>query len=337
MQVKRRVLLSLAGLLWAVVGTAEAGITTHTFTTPGGSPIGFAYAGNKFVGTTYEGGLYSTDLTGGNVQTFGPGSLHLTGPNVEHFVAASSGYGGFNNRDIYIGEGHSIIHVTNDGTTANTFISGLGGNVRGILFDTIGSFNNEMLVTTDTGQIYQVNGAGVATMIAYTGEDTEGLDIAPIGALGVYSGSLLVASEGSGTIRSIDAITHGITNLFHVGSAEELSVVPLNLGASGNPLEGFYGANFAVDVQKADASQFAGLQGDIIITGETTHAITLAHFNGTTFDLSVQGFFPNQPEDGIFVTTSVLNAVPEPTTVISGVMAAMIGIGLRVRNRRSVA
>ena len=32
--------------------------------------------------------------------------------------------------------------------------------------------------------------------------------------------------------------------------------VPLNLGSSGTPVEGFYSANYPVNVIKADASQF---------------------------------------------------------------------------------
>ena len=55
--------------------------------------------------------------------------------------------------------------------------------------------------------------------------------------------------------------------------AEELDFVPLNLGASGSPPEGLYAANYNLNVAKMDASQFAGLQGHIIVTGETTSGI----------------------------------------------------------------
>jgi hypothetical protein len=42
-----------------------------------------------------------------------------------------------------------------------------------------------------------------ATLLASTGEDTEGLDIAPLTVFGLFVGQLFVASEGSGLIRAI--------------------------------------------------------------------------------------------------------------------------------------
>ena len=167
-----------------------------------------------------------------------------------------------------------------------------------------------MLVTTFGGQVYRVDNAGVPTLLASTGEDTEGLDIAPAGFGGV-GGQLVVASEGSGMLRAIS--TGGlITPLVSVPSAEELTFVPLNLGASGNPVEGFYGANYTPNVVKGDASQFTGFLGDAIVTGETTHLVSSVHWNGSSFDVTTIGSFPNQPEDGIFVTAALVNPTPTP-------------------------
>ena len=132
-----------------------------------------------------------------------------------------------------------------------------------------------MLVTTFSGQIFEITSAGgaITTPLASTGEDTEGMDIAP-STWGPYAGQLLVSSEGSGELRFISPT--GVVTLLRdssgapiiVPSAETVSFVPLNLGISGNPLEGFYVANYPVNIQKAPASDFAGLQGDAIITSE---------------------------------------------------------------------
>jgi hypothetical protein len=92
-----------------------------------------------------------------------------------------------------------------------------------------------------------------------------------------------------------------------ITSAEQLAFVPLNLGASGSPLEGLYAANYNQNVVKMDASQFAGLQGHIIVTGETTSDI----WDLKPGSASIVGAFPLQPEDGIFVTASM---IPEPGT-----------------------
>ena len=68
--------------------------------------------------------------------------------------------------------------------------------------------------------------------------------------LGSSAGDLLLASEGSGRIRAINPITRAVTVLqsapgvpVSISLAETVSTVPLNLGSSGNPVEGFYVAN----------------------------------------------------------------------------------------------
>jgi hypothetical protein len=302
---------------------ANASVTFSPFTPNnpiGGAPIGFAYIGTGFVGSVQRDGtnvLYSTDLNGGNVQPFASSVSLLPNDSSEHYVASSLGLGGFPSRDVYVASGNGVEHITHDGSSGNVFVTGLNGNVRGILFDSVGTFGFNMLVTTDTGHVYEVNSAGVATLLANTGEDTEGLDVAPLGGnLGPFNGDLIVASEGSGNIRAIDPTTHALTILTNVSGAEELSVVPLDLGASGNPVEGMYGADYSVNVVKAGASQFAGLQGDIVVTGEFTHLVWDLHWNGTTFVATNEGSFPNQPEDGIFVTSTIIGTtVPEPSSV----------------------
>ncbi len=90
-------LLAIGCLACTAGAKAHATITLQTFTTPPAGategPIGFAYAGNKFVGSTYDSHLYSTDLNGGNAQLFGPANIgtFVNGNPVEHFVAASIG------------------------------------------------------------------------------------------------------------------------------------------------------------------------------------------------------------------------------------------------------
>ena len=281
--------------------------------------IGFSYAGNKFVGSVQlngTGALYSTDLNGGNVQLFAPAVNLDPNPSGEHYVSSSLGLGGFPNLDVYVASANGVVHITNDGSSSNSFVSGLSGDVRGITFDSVGTFGNNMLITTTTGNVYQANSAGGVSLLASVDEDTEGLDVAPLGnGFGGLDGRLVVASEGSGLLRAISP-SGTVTPFATVSSAEELNFVPLNLGASGSPVEGFYGANYTQNVIKADASQFNGMQGDIIVTGETTGQVSRVHWNGVTsvFEVTNVGQFPNQPEDGLFVTTDIINS-PEPSSL----------------------
>jgi hypothetical protein len=326
---------------WTLSVSLQAATLTPAAFTPnnpiGGAPIGWTFAGNMFVGSILDGGtgqnlLYSTDLTGNNVQPFGGAVTLAPTFGSEHYVSSSRGLGGFANGNIFVASGNNIVHISNGGTPLGNFISGssggLVGDVRGITFDTVGTFGYNMLVTTHAGNVYMVNSAGNPTLLAATGEDTEGLDVAPLGGLwGSQNGWLFVASEGSGTIRAIDfAPAHTMVPMTTIASAEQLAFVPLNLGASGSPLEGLYAANYGQDVVKMGANQFAGLQGHIIVTGETTSD----NWDDKHGNASVAGAFSLQPEDGIFVTADM---IPEPGTPVLLALGGLSAIFMRRRPR----
>jgi hypothetical protein len=333
------VLVGSLGMMWA--GSALAQVAFTPFVTgTGGSPIGFAYAGNKFVGSNYfNNQLYQTDLTGGNVQAFGA-AIPFTAGTGEIYVSSSLGLGGFGLRDVFAGsqfEGN-VYRFSNDGSTQSLFASGLVGGVRGIAFDPFGGYGNNMLVTTSVGNVYTVNSTGASTLLANVGGDAEGLDFAPQQFGNISSGTLVVVSEGTGRLN---AITSGgaMTDLgLQFNAPEMLSFVPTNLGLSGNPLEGFYAANYATNVIKAGVSQFSSLLGDAVITEETSHQMYRISWNGTTssFDKTWIGAFPNQPEDGIFVTSAILNpgsVVPEPETYAM-LLAGLGLLGFTARRRK---
>ncbi|HQR05264.1 MAG TPA: putative Ig domain-containing protein [Gemmatales bacterium] len=315
----------------------------NAFTAPIGPTIGFAFAGDKFVGSLVGGefgSLYSTDLDGSNIRPFAP-FVRVPAPGSEHYVASSLGLGGFPDRDIYVAAGNGILHIDHAGTQGDMIVSGLTASVRGILFDSVGTFNYDMLVTTSGGQVYRVTSDGTASLLASLGEDTEGLDVAPMGAhFATFDGQLITASEGSGIIRAISST--GVVSIltFVGGGPEELSFVPLNLGASGSPLEGMYGANYPSNIVKADASEFEGWQGDVIVTSEISHTVNRIHWNGSAFEVSVVGSFSSQPEDGIFVSNDIitgkyqviLTASAPETDVRSGTQLLITGNASSVRS-----
>ena len=326
------VLTGIIGLLCG--GNALAGAVTFTpfVSSTGGSPIGFSYAGNKFVGSNYfNNQLYQTDLTGTIITTFGAPIPIASGSIGEIYVSSSLGLGGFGSsvsRDIFAGSQSAgdIYRFSNDGSTQTLFASGLSGGVRGIGFDPYGSYGNDMLVTTSTGNVYEINSAGTVTLLANVGGDAEGLDFTPQPFGPISTHTLVVVSEGTGRLTAI-ASDGGKTDLgLSFGTPEMLSFIPLNLGASGNPLEGFYAANYTVNVIKADASEFSSYLGDAVITDESNHNLYHIFWDSSAgaFSTSIIGTFPNQPEDGIFLTTAILTPVPEPETYA----LFMAGLGL---------
>ncbi len=344
-------LACVAMVLGLCLGAAADTINFTTFVSNGsigsamGSTqvIGYTYAGNKFVGSLYpnDGRLYSTDLSGGNVQAFGT----VPGAGGETVVAASLGQGGFATGNIFAGTGANgaIYQFGNGGGAPSLFtvLPGCSCGVRSIFFDPGSSFGGNMLVTTTTGQIFRVNSLGAATQIANVGSDTEGMDV--LGStFGPYSGWLLAASEGSAQLNVISP-TGTVQLIGFVGGAETVAYVPTNLG-SGNPaLEGFYAANYPVNIVKAGPGEFTkiysqlgrNLVGDAIVTSETGGGIYDIHWNGAGFDAPVFiGSYPNQPEDGIFVTAQRIQEVgtPEPASMIT-MATGLVGLAGVLRRK----
>jgi hypothetical protein len=282
--------------------------------------IAFNYTGTGFVGSVYFGPdnnqLYSTNLSGGNVQHYGGAIPGFSG---EVVVGVGLGQAGFAKGAVYAGNGagNQIYYVPSSGAPVLFGATPTTENIRQIFFDPGSTFGGNMLVTTNLGHIYSFNSSGTPTLIASIGADTEGMDIAS-SDFGPYAGDLLVASEGTGEIHAVSPM--GVVSLVASGLtlAETVSTVPLNLGVSGNPVEGFYVANYPFDIQKAGASEFAGLQGDVIVTGEfgSNSPVTDLHWNGSSIVETLVGNLPNQSEDGIYVTAQRINLIgtPEPAT-----------------------
>src|SRR5690242_20515722 len=104
-------------LLAGLAAPPAGAVTFNTFVTDGGitsamgtsATIGFAYAGNKFVGSIQRSGtdvLFQTDLTGGSVSPFAAGVSLASTVSDEHYVSSSLGLGGFPSRDIYVASGN---------------------------------------------------------------------------------------------------------------------------------------------------------------------------------------------------------------------------------------
>jgi len=306
------------------------------------STIAFTFAGNKFVGSVYFGAdnnqLYQTNLSGGGVTQFGS---PIPGASGEVVVGASLGQGGFAAGNIYAGSqaNGQIYHFANSGGAPTLFANLPGEVVRQIFFDPGSTFGGNMLVSTSSGHIYSVNSLGIPTLVASVGEDTEGLDIAT-SAWGKFAGNLLVTSEGSGTLRLISP-TGTITVVGTIPGAETVSAVPLTLNAA-DPLQGFYVANFASNIQFAAASNFTGLLGDVVVTDEFGGSTAKdVHYNGDTlgtFTITPFTFTGNaisQFEDGIFVTPTreIETGTPEPSSLLM-LGTGMLGLGASFLKRK---
>ncbi len=280
--------------------------------------IGFSFAGNKFVGSIYfNNQLYQTDLAGNNAAKFGAPLPIASGNAGEIYVSSSLGLGGFASRSVFAGSQSlgtvwSYANGATTATAATSFVTGLVGGVRSIAFDPYGKYGGDMIVATSVGRIYRVNSGGVATEIANLGVDTEGLDFTPQAFGNIAAGILVVLSEGDGRVRAIDP-TGGITDLgLAFSTPEMISFVPLNFDQTLDPLAGFYAARYPTEVVKSSAADFAPYLGQAIVTEESTHDLYAISWDGSKFVKTFIGDFGGQPEDGIFVTSAILNPCEQP-------------------------
>ena len=309
----------------------------------GNAAIGFSFAGNKFVGSIYfNNQLYQTDLSGNNVVKFGAPLPISSASAGEIYVSSSLGLGGFASRSVFAGSQSfgtvwTYANGATDATAATPFVTGLVGGVRSIGFDPYGVYGNDMIVATSVGRVYRVNSAGVATQIANLGVDTEGIDFAPQAFGPIPAGTLVVLSEGDGHVRAISPagiITDLTTPAFGLtpfSTPEMLSFVPLNFDQTLDPLAGFYAARYPTEVVHSSASNFAPYLGQAIVTEENTHDLYAISWDGDSFVKTLLGDFGGQPEDGIFVTSAILNPCAEPnscTTVPEPNALALVAFGL---------
>lgn len=356
-------LVTLVGVTCLFLAQSASATTINSFVT--GSDLnaaisesdatGFTYAGNKFVGSTYYNNqLYQTDLSGGNVQKFGAPLPYASFLTTENYVSSSLGLGGFgSSRDIFVGTEYfgTVWKYANSATTttaATEFVTGLDGGVRSIAFDPYGKYGYDMIVATETGNVYRVNSSGTATLLANLGVDSEGLSFTPQDFGPIAAGTLVVLSEkgaldvydpsyAKGSVHAIapDGTKTDLGLEFIL--PEMISFVPLDFKSTNDPVAGFYEARYSDKVNidtpvsgsspgvvKAAASEFYDYIGQAIITEELSADIYAVSWDGSQFVKTKIGNLGGQAEDGIFVTAALINpgSVPEPGTI------ALLGLGL---------
>jgi hypothetical protein len=302
------------------------------------SPIGITYAGDEFVGTggySSSNVLYSTNLSGGNISTFGA----VPGASGEVVLSASPNGSAYGSNDIYSGSQASgqIWKFSHSGGAPTLFATVNIGQVRGISFDTTGLYNHDMIVTTNQGGVFEVGAGGQVSLLAYLGTDTEGIGFATQKFGTFAAGTLFTSSEDSEWVNAISP-TGTVTPVFQIPEAESISFVPTNIAGDTNPHDGFYGVNYPYDILYAPISEFDQYAGDVIVTSEIPGAnpnIYAISLNGSDVATITGVGSMWQPEDSIFVTdqtVQVHGGVPDggaTLTMLGGVLAGLAALRRR--------
>jgi len=313
-----RLLAALLGSV-AVIGAAPASALTLDFTvlsTNFNFPITLDYfePNNSLVATAH----YPSG-TPRNFELIAPNGAHspfstLSGIADEVRMASvrSTARGGFAGTGfaagtVFAGNGvdGQIVMIAPDGSTAPTpFVDLPGANngqLRGALYvDRTGVWDGDLIAVTRLGQVWRIDGAGVATSVADVGPTVSFDSVLTVpndpGRYGDLAGKIIAGQQSGQTLWAFD--TAGGAQSWSTPSVnlEDLDLIAAN--------ENLYAVSFgAGQTIGAEASQLAGNIGDILVTSEG---------GPTAFSLLTWDFGADAPS---FEAVALAPGSATPTTV----------------------
>lgn len=349
-----------ACLIGAALGAGSAcaaPITLTQISTAFTTPIGIDY---------YE--PTNSVVISANYSSGSPHNLEIIAQNGSHTAYSSlngltdelkiasvrSGYvTGFAVGTIFTGNGNDgeIVKVDpGGGSFTNPWVSLPGGGnglVRGSLYvDRTGVHDGDLIAVTTAGELWRITAGGVATMIRDENVHLEGLAVVPNlpAKWGSYAGCITAGAEEQGLLHfwckdaATFRYTHSTVNL-------GISVEDIDVIDGGN----FFGVNFGTSrILGAAASQFAGMENDLLLTQENvaggTSGLFRLYYDGTSllteaFTLS-GGETPGQWEHVTFAPAGIREIPPTGQLPSPGTLS-LVGAGLAVLGwlgrRRTVA
>lgn len=238
-----------------------------------------------------------------------------------------------------------IVKISPDGSSIiNPWVSlpGSGnGLMRGSLYvDRTGVFGGDLIAATTTGEVWRINSSGTPSLLADVGVHLEGLSTVPNDSAkyGPLAGKIIAGAEGVGLLYAFD--TTGAFSTYNVGvQIEDIDLIPEN--------ENFFGVNYGSGrLLGAPASEFDGIEGDILLTQEfdTDSGLHRLYWNGTSLvaealTLAPNSAIPSQWEHVTFAPAGIREipdpVVPEPATVGTGLAVGALAGWTLLRRRRA--
>ena len=288
------VLLGVLTALWSVSGGApRASAAPLTLTT-------ISTSFNNFIGIDHYEPTNQVLLTA-NYPTGSPFNFELVSADGSHMgystisgltdelkvatVRSGSCQGGFAVGEAFSGTntpGQIVRIAPGGGGYSYINLPGETGLMRGSLFqDRYCVAGGDLIAVTTTGGIWRVTSAGIPTSLGrLVGVALEGLSTIPNDPVlyGPWAGKILAGAEDQGRFWTIDPVT-AVQQQFSLGiQPEDIDIIPAN--------ENFYGVNYGGGrLMGADASQFASMVGDILVTQESPGILWRVHWNGSSFEI----------------------------------------------------
>lgn len=333
----------------ALAATCSAQVRLQQTGAPFTNPIGVAYnpANTSLIVTSnYPTGnpnSFSRIDQNGNTTPWSSasglgGELYLDIPRAVNAPA------GWTPGETFTGNGQpgQIMRISaNAGTVTNTWttLPGETGVPAGQMrFDNTGLFNNDLLVTTTSGNLWRVKANGIAIHLATLPGpgDYEGLAVVPVdnARYGPLSGKIVIGNETGNTLWTVDPLGN-LATLPGIAPSqvEGLHIIPAN--------EHFVGVDYAGgSLLYANASYFTPYVGDLLVVSEIIGAnpgnasgLSRLLWNGTgaggfsivPIPLTFDSVTPQLWEGSTFAPF----VVPAPTA-----SSAVLALGLLAARRR---
>ena len=267
---------------------AASDITLVAISTDFTSPIGIDFhesAGDVVTSVNYSGGSpYALETVAADGSHTQFSALSDVTDEVKIATVRSGGLGGFSTGELFVGNGvdGQIVRVSADGSTVtNPWVDLPGegnGLMRGSLYvDRTGVFGGNLIVATTDGEVWSIDSAGNAVMLAdISGVHLEGLVTVPDAPAryGPIAGTVLVGAENEGVIYVISP-AGSVSSIDVDVAVEDIDIIV--------PDENFFGVNYgSSSLLGATAAEFLPIAGDILLTNETVTKVGLfrLYFDG---------------------------------------------------------
>ena len=343
---------SALAVLFGLAAPAQSApvVKLKTISTAFSNPIGIDYyepTNELILSSHYPSGVPS------NLERVAANGAHsiyssLAGATDELKIATvRSGYAtGFAVGTTFTGNGADgqIVKVDpGGGTVANPWVTLPGGGhgvFRGSLYvDRTGVYGGDLIAVTTAGEVWRINAAGTPTQIADVNVHLEGLATVPndVARWGAIAGCIIAGAEDQGLMHAwCPNATGGYS---HSTYALGVAIEDIDFIDGGN----FFGVNYGTgQLLGADASNFAGMEGDILLTQEfsgggasglfrmtwTGSALAVEQFG---LDLTDVRFGFGQWEHVTFANAGVVEippvtrGLPEPAGLVLAALLALAG------------
>lgn len=310
-----------------VLGTTPAFALDLNFTavsTPFNTPIGidhFEPTNEVVISVNYaSGNPYNFETVASNGTHAQFSTLSGFTNEVKIATARDDGVNSFASGTLFTGNGidGQIVMINPDATFVNPWVDlpGAGnGLMRGSLYvDRTGVYNGDLIVVTTGGEVWRIDSAANATMIADVNVHLEGLVTVPDDPrYGDMAGKILAGAEQQSLVHAFDntgLVASWTTSDFQI---EDIDMIPEN--------ENFFGVNFGTNrLLGVPAGSFDGMEGEILITDEFFSGFSglalLKWDNNTnapiveTIGVESGSFVPGQWEHVTFSTAGIVEIPP---------------------------